>query len=163
MAEPSTPGVTDVPRALPASAWLTTEHELKLAVPAEVVGGEPAGVVVAAPVDPVEIDKVPGEELQAASAMAATVTPIPTTAGRHFTESLIATSVSWSTRLPRRSVMQRRRTWLGLGGNASRLRTLGDCLDSFEGAEHVPLVATLPQDSTERAPNLGEEVVAKVE
>jgi hypothetical protein len=44
-----------------------------------------------------------------------------------------------------------------------RLRTLGDCLDSFEGAEHVAPVATLPQEPAERAPNLGEEVVAEVE
>jgi hypothetical protein len=67
-----------------------------LALPAEVVDGlELAGVVVVTPVDPVEIDRVPGEELQAASAMAAaTVTPIPTAAGRHFNQSLMVTSVS---------------------------------------------------------------------
>ncbi len=47
--------------------------------------------------------------------------------------------------------------------SAGRLRTLGDCLDSFEGAEHVALVATLSQEPAERAPNLGEEVVAEVE
>lgn len=46
---------------------------------------------------------------------------------------------------------------------ARRLRALGDSLDSLEGAEHVALVATLPQDPTERPPNLGEEVVAEIE
>ena len=40
---------------------------------------------------------------------------------------------------------------------------LSDCLDSFEGAEHVPPVATLPQEPAEWAPDLGEEVVAEVE
>jgi len=44
-----------------------------------------------------------------------------------------------------------------------RLRTLGDGLDSFERAEHVALVASLPEEPAERAPNLGEEVVAEVE
>jgi hypothetical protein len=29
-------------------------------------------------------------------------------------------------------------------GKGGRLRTLGDCLDSFEGAEHVTPVAMLP-------------------
>jgi hypothetical protein len=70
---------------------VTNEHELKWAVPPEADVGvlEPAGVVVAAPVDPVVLDEVAGEELQAARAMEATATPIPTIAGRHFTESLL--------------------------------------------------------------------------
>ena len=38
-----------------------------------------------------------------------------------------------------------------------------DRLDSLEGAEHVALVATLPQEPPERTPDLGEEVVAEVE
>jgi len=38
-----------------------------------------------------------------------------------------------------------------------------DRLDSFECAEHVPPVATLPQEPAEWAPYLGEEVVAEVE
>jgi hypothetical protein len=51
---------------------------------------EPAGVVVAAPVDPVVLEDVAGDELQAARTMAAaTAIPIPTTPGRHFTESLM--------------------------------------------------------------------------
>ena len=48
-------------------------------------------------------------------------------------------------------------------GRDPRLRTLGDCLDSFEGAEHVAPVATLPQEPAERAPHFGEEIVAEVE
>lgn len=44
-----------------------------------------------------------------------------------------------------------------------RLRTLSDCLYSFEGAEHVTAVATLSQEPSERTPDLGEGVVAEVE
>ena len=44
-----------------------------------------------------------------------------------------------------------------------RSGTFGDRLDSLEGAQHVTPVATLPQEPTERAPNLGEEVIAEVE
>ena len=86
-----------MPRALAAWAWVTTEHELKLAVLAEVVVGaalvgglEPAGVVVAAPVEPVVLDDVAGEELQAARATAADIAiAIPSTPGRHFMCSLM--------------------------------------------------------------------------
>ena len=77
MALPRTPGVTDCPRALAASAWVTTEQELKLAVEPEVVVvdttvvdevGVPVvdGLVVGAVVDEVE-----GDELHAARRMAA--------------------------------------------------------------------------------------------
>ena len=41
--------------------------------------------------------------------------------------------------------------------------SLGDRLDALERAEHVPLVATFPEESAERAPDLGEEVVAEIE
>ncbi len=47
------------------------------------------------------------------------------------------------------------------GGSGSR--AFGDCLDAFEGAEHVTLVATFPQEPAERAPHLGEDIVAEVE
>src|SRR5947207_13950464 len=40
---------------------------------------------------------------------------------------------------------------------------LRDGLDSFEGAEHVASVPALTQEATERAPELGEEVVAQIE
>jgi len=51
----------------------------------------------------------------------------------------------------------------GARAGVGRSRTLGDSFDSFEGAEHVTPVATLPQKAAERAPDLGEEVVAEVE
>jgi hypothetical protein len=52
---------------------------------------------------------------------------------------------------------------INLTGPRGRLRTLGDCFNSFEGAQHVAPVATLPQKPAERAPNLREEVVAEIE
>lgn len=42
-------------------------------------------------------------------------------------------------------------------------RRFGDCLHSLEGAEHVPLVPTLPQDAAQWPPYLGEKVVAQIE
>ena len=45
----------------------------------------------------------------------------------------------------------------------AELRALRDRLDSLERAEHVAPVAALPQEPAERAPDLGEEVVAEVE
>ena len=52
---------------------------------------------------------------------------------------------------------------LSLYVGAAALRSLGGCLDSFEGAEHVTLITALPQESAERAPDLGEDVVPEVE
>lgn len=77
MALPRTPGVTDCPRALAASVWVTTEQELKLAVEAEVVVVDTTVVdelevpVVDGLVVGAELDEVEGDELHAASSTAA--------------------------------------------------------------------------------------------
>jgi hypothetical protein len=43
------------------------------------------------------------------------------------------------------------------------LRTLRDCLDPLERAEHVPLISAFSQETPEWVPDLCEEVVAQVE
>jgi hypothetical protein len=79
VAVPSTPGVTGSPRALAASAWVTTSHELKLPLPVKVfrVVGAADVVVARAVVDVVVVVDVDvigagfGDELEHAAKAAA--------------------------------------------------------------------------------------------
>jgi len=85
---PSTPGVTDCPRALAASAWVTTEQELKLR---EVVAGAAlVDVLEADGVDAVVLEDLAGDELHPASTAAAErAAKTPITPVRNFGSSLI--------------------------------------------------------------------------
>jgi hypothetical protein len=66
--------------ALAASAWVTTEQELKLAVVAAVVVVDAGALVVVAELDDVDDVDDLGEELHAAKTMVAgAATTIPTT------------------------------------------------------------------------------------
>ncbi len=104
MALPRTPGVTDPPMALAASASVTTEQELKLALAAAAVVVV-ADAVVGAPVvgDAVvgdAVDVVEGDEPHAAKRrVTGTAMAIPATPGRRGVSSLIR--FPWSDGRPR--------------------------------------------------------------